>query len=51
MTHVKQPSSSKATLSAFAEVVLVTQSLSSARISAGGARDFLSTELLKFSFL
>jgi hypothetical protein len=51
MTHVKQTSSSKATQSAFAEMVLLTQSRSSVRISAGDARDFLVFDLLKSAFL
>jgi hypothetical protein len=50
MTHVKQSSSSKATQSAFAEMVLLTQSRSSARISTNDARG-LFFDLLKFSFL
>jgi hypothetical protein len=50
MTHVKQSSSNKATHSAFAEIVLLTQSRSSARISTGDARGFFF-DLLKSSFL
>jgi hypothetical protein len=51
MTHVKQTSSSKATQSAFAEMVLLTHSRFSARITTGDARGFLVLDLPKLFFL